>query len=230
MLTVACVWVKSETYDSIKWVSRLYSMVQRNLFQPFRFVCITPHGNDFKTVWCFDGADHFITTPPRIIPPSNYLPWWYKLNLFDLGVWGEQVLYLDLDTVVVGLLDPLVNYPSDFVMSPSSGNPAKGHDYNSSVMMWKTTSSQVEYIRSKIPPDYKRYPGDQQWLCSLPIQVDAYPHKWIRKYLPGKGIQEPPEGTIVSLMIQGGKNQALLDAGHTWIGKYWHNGTYLPQD
>ncbi|SVD00189.1 uncharacterized protein METZ01_LOCUS353043, partial [marine metagenome] len=31
--------------------------------------------------------------------------WWYKSNLFDKHEWNGQVLYLDLDTVVMGSLD-----------------------------------------------------------------------------------------------------------------------------
>ncbi len=211
MLTVACVWIKSNTYSSSIWVERLYSMVQRNLSREHRFICIT--NEDAYS----NGTIQKVS--PRVTPPDGWPLWWYKLNLFYLR--GDRVLYLDLDTVILGSLDDLIEYPSDFVMAPTSGVPTKNHDFNSSVMVWDPNSENASIIRKNIPPDWKRFAGDQQWISSLKMKIDAFPYKWIHKYLPGKGCYSPPADTKVALMIQGGKNQVLVDSGHSWISEYW---------
>jgi len=217
MLTVACVWIKSDTYDSPEWVYRLHRMVEANLAQEFEFLVITSEPIDLMPL----KGSTLSTFYPRIKPPDGWPLWWYKLNLFEVDPMGDRVLYLDLDTVVMGGLEDLVNYPSDFCMAPTSGVPTKNHDFNSSVVVWTPGCEQHQIIKKSLPPDWKRYAGDQQWLSSLKMKIDAFPYRWIHKYLPGKGPYLPPDGTRVALMIQGGKNQALLDAGHSWIAEYW---------
>jgi len=217
MLTVACVWIKSKIYDNPEWVYKLHSMVRRNLDREFEFLVITPENINLLPL----RGSVISTYYPKIKPPEGWPLWWYKLNLFVAGIMGDRVLYLDLDTVVMGSLEELVDYPSDFVMAPTSGVPTKNHDFNSSVMVWNPSGIQAGIIRDNLLPDYKKYPGDQQWISSLKMRIDAFPYRWVHKYLPGKGSYIPPDGTKVALMIQGGKNQALLDSGHSWIEEYW---------
>jgi len=215
MLTVACVWIKSDTYRTEEWVLKLRSMVARRMgmIHPYQFICITKE----------DLSQHGIpTVKPRIKVPGNVPLWWHKLNLFSLE--APWVLYFDLDVVLTGHLGELVDFPSDFCVAPSNGVPMRGHDFNSSVMMFRTDSDQARMVKhlvtdSHVP--FTKFAGDQQWLASLPMRVDLFPSRWVHKYLPGQGVYLPPEGTKVVLMIQGGKNKVLLEAGHEWIGEYW---------
>jgi len=223
MLTVACVWVRSEIFDSVDWVWKLYRMVDRRMgmvHRPFKFVCITPHVEEFR------GYDWVVPFPPSmVVPPDDVKKHWWKLNLFALP--GDQVLYFDLDVVIMKSIVPLIEFRSDFCVAPSSGVPMRGHDFNSSVMSWKPKSEVVLRINTLITehfgrkPVYGQFAGDQQWLSSLPIRVDLFPSKWISKYLPKGGIKHPDPDVIVSLLIQGGKNRQLIENGHTWIADYW---------
>jgi hypothetical protein len=163
--------------------------------------------------------------PSVIIPPKSQKNHWYKLNLFDLP--GDRILYFDLDVVLLNSIVPLVEFPSDFCVAPSSGVPMRGNDFNSSVMSWDPRSEVVRNVRARILEDFARKPvydqfaGDQQWLASLPLRVDLFPSRWIKKYLPKGGIAHPEPEVIVSLLIQGGKNKQLIEDGHTWIMDYW---------
>lgn len=229
MLTVACVWTRSEIFDSAEWVHKLYRMADQNLrmtYPNFRFVCITPHQEEFQD------HHHIHTIYPYYCPHSRAHASWYKANLFQIRD-TDRVLYLDLDVVVMRKLTPLVEFPSDFVCAPPSSVPIREKDFNSSVMVWNTESEQIQIIRNlvaKLPwdavgnglkPPFTNGRGDQKWLSSLPIRVDLFPSRWVKKYFSDHGIQKPPEETIVSLCIQGGKNKALIDSGHTWIAEYW---------
>ena len=68
-----------------------------------------------------------------VIPIEHDWPgWWPKIELFKLDI--GPVLYLDLDMVLTGPLDSLMNYPHKFT---AWNNPAKtARSMNSSVMAW----------------------------------------------------------------------------------------------
>lgn len=221
MITIACVWEKSEVYDSVTWIQRLHSMVDRRIglvHRPYRFVCITTEPLLVKK----SCPEVEVVSPSFSSKNKGCCGWWRKLDLFFLE--AEKVLYFDLDTVLLDSIVPLIEFPSDFCVAPSSGVPMKGHDFNSSVMLFEPKSPTVQFIKddlSRRGSPCGRFPGDQQYLSSLPIRADLFPSRWIRKYKVKTETDRPSEGTIVSLLIQGGKNKALIEKGHSWISEYW---------
>ena len=101
MLSIACVW--NGTKYSADYVEKLRAMVRRNLRTEHRFVCITdrrelpPVLGDMTHVGpC--GAD------------TGLPGWWAKMKLLspDDRDPVDPTIYFDLDTVIVGDLDPLV--------------------------------------------------------------------------------------------------------------------------
>ena len=97
-LNVVC--VKWGTKFSHEYVNRLHSAVQRNLPVPHRFVCFT---DDDRWI------DNNIETMP--IPRDDLKSCWNKLALFSdtLKLTGVM-LYLDLDNLITGPLEPLFRY------------------------------------------------------------------------------------------------------------------------
>ncbi|MHB2169962.1 hypothetical protein [Alsobacter sp. R-9] len=93
MLTVACVLRSGGEYLP-HHVVRLREGVRRWLEQPFRFVCL---------------ADTPIPEVNCVLLRHDWPRWWAKLELFRPGVLSGRVLYLDLDTDIVGPLDDLVD-------------------------------------------------------------------------------------------------------------------------
>ena len=89
-----------------EYVNTLFDMVRRNLVAgyPGRFVCLT----DDPT-----GLDAGIET---IRLPGNIETWWGKLYMFKRGLFndGERVIFMDLDTLIIGDLGPLVAYDGQF--------------------------------------------------------------------------------------------------------------------
>jgi hypothetical protein len=107
-LTVACVLRSGGIYDAT-WVARLQRGVARHLGLPHRFVCLSD-----------------VEVPCERIPLVNRWPgWWSKLELFRPGIFGGRVLYLDLDTVVVGSLDAIGAHPHHFTMAHEYYQPTK---------------------------------------------------------------------------------------------------------
>lgn len=102
MTVIAC--VKTGTQYGPEYVNRLASMVERHTTRPHLFVCLTdnPAG---------------ITCPTAPIG-TDAPTWWGNLILFKPHpvVAGHRVLYVDLDTVIVGNIDPLLDYAGPFAI------------------------------------------------------------------------------------------------------------------
>jgi len=106
MQTVAC--MRWGTLYPPDYVNRLYRGVMRNVSRPTRFLAFTDDPNGLEA-----GIE------PRAIPPIR-LPAtglggspWRKLALWsrDIGVAGDM-LFLDLDVVVVGSIDAFFDFES----------------------------------------------------------------------------------------------------------------------
>lgn len=90
-LTIACVLKSGGDFDA-EYVERLRDGVSKNLGKPHRFVCFSD-----------------VSVPCDRIPLKHDLPgWWSKMELFRHDIGLEDVFYLDLDTVIIGDLNPLV--------------------------------------------------------------------------------------------------------------------------
>ena len=151
-MIVASVWT-GKKYEMV-YVRKLYSMVTKHLPQVFRAVCLTDH-------------DEVPLGVERVDISRHHLPqWWGKMALFD-PVWrqDETVLYLDLDTVIVGSLTVLANV-RDFAICESfvlaGGHPNWPCRYGSCVMV----------LGPKTPTDvFTRFMGNRS---SLVQQAGQY--------------------------------------------------------
>jgi hypothetical protein len=128
-LTVACVWVRGNVPFTADYVLKLRRMVGRHLAAPHRFVCLTDQPDELPGVEC-----------SPVPTPQDMFGWWSKMHLFEPGRLSGRVLYLDLDTVVLGSLDDLLIGNSSLTLIPPAGDFAgRGmmrtvRRYNSSVM------------------------------------------------------------------------------------------------
>ncbi len=159
--------VKWGTKYPAAYVNRLRSMVRRHLAQPHDFVCFTddPAGLD-----------------PDIRPiplPDAVSGWWNKLSLFrgDLFEPGRILLYLDLDVVIVGPLDPLLEEgEADLTIIRGF---SKNGGYNSSVMRLKAGS--LPHVYERFAADAEaivasgRYSGDQNWIYEQAPDAALFP-------------------------------------------------------
>ena len=113
-LTVWCVLTGDKYVDND--VRILRDMVSRNLALPHRFLCL---------------ADRQIEGVDTLISQLEWPGWWLKLALFWVS--RGQNLYLDLDSVVVGPLEPLL---SDRLSMPRNWGQSGHGGCQSSVMSW----------------------------------------------------------------------------------------------
>lgn len=133
-LTVACVLRSGGIYDA-EWVRKLRDGVARNLSLPHRFVCLSD-----------------VDVPCERVPlATGWKGWWSKIELFR-ELTGHT-LYFDLDSVVVGSLDRIAEYPHRFTMSHDfyHGNPC------STAMAWNGDYSFIYEMFKDNPAGYAKY-------------------------------------------------------------------------
>jgi len=89
-----------------EYVNKLYSMVRRNTTRPLRFVCFT----DDPAGLAPEVQAHPL--PPIDLPAGYEWTPWRKVSLWQeqLADLSGDVLFLDLDVVVTGSVDPLFDF------------------------------------------------------------------------------------------------------------------------
>jgi hypothetical protein len=158
---VAC--VRAGTLYPFEYVTKLRNMVGRHLKVPFELVCFTDQAEQCE------GAT-FIDTSQ-----SGLTGWWQKLLLFEPSWRGHnRVIYLDLDTVIVGDITPLARVPGEFAILETPVrkiDPRYPCKFNSSVMtigggmaafVWTAFSRRQEELVAR----HDRY-GDQACIEEL---------------------------------------------------------------
>jgi len=102
----------------VEYINRLFRAVRRNLLRP--------HGSILFTNERLSGLEPGIEVRPfRMVFKQGVLPRLYMFSR-EAGLWGSQVLCLDLDVVVVGSLEDLASY-SGLFCARSKFAPHKKH-------------------------------------------------------------------------------------------------------
>jgi len=193
MITVACVnWRNYLGYGQL-YVDTLRASVARHLKYPHRFEVIEDaNGPDGCEL---DG-------------------WWVKLALFQPGRFKGRVLYLDLDSVIVGQLDELVENKGIIDMHDWGWD---AHHLNSSVMVWD--AGEHERIFTGYKPAVGRFfcvGGDQEWITQVG-GWEPLPKQTVRsyRYHSMKAVQP---GCSVVTMHGHPKPHEITDG---WVPQHW---------
>jgi hypothetical protein len=214
MTTVCCVWVHGHVPYSAEYVYRLEAMVKKWMdHRKYRFVCLTDRP------WELGAID---TIP--IANPSPLKGWWSKVRCFDsdLRLMG-RVLYLDLDTLIVGPLADVLDQASTFALAPSGGTfEGKGplkvvKRFNSSVMVWDEGVN-YQLFDDWTPSVAARLWGDQDWIGEQMPQADTMPAAWFPRISElGK---EPPSLDAKVVLVKTPKNEEAAKRW-PWFEKAW---------
>jgi hypothetical protein len=127
MLTVIT-WLWGHKYRPAH-VQRLRQSVGQWLTVPHRFVCIT----DLKV----SGVETMPNPAPQYSARCYRRLWMFSAEAARLG---ERLLHLDLDVVVCGSLDPLVQRGRDFTIYKAGSIAARGYSLNPSVFALNTVT------------------------------------------------------------------------------------------
>ncbi len=163
----ACV-IHGAGYDWI-YVERLYNMLSRHLSRGVRMHVYTESTRAVPDHM----VRHDLVEWPGI--SGRKRSWWYKMQMFNSAHHSGQLLYFDLDTVIVDNIDWMLN------LSPALFWTIRDFRYlwkpdmqnmNSSVMYWDTTKwaniweDFTQHGAAKIASRYQ-HGGDQEYLTSV---------------------------------------------------------------
>ena len=204
-VTVVCVLKSGGVYNP-EWVYKLASGVKQNLSRPYDFVCLSD-----QTI---SGVD--------VVPLVNHWPgWWSKLEIFRPRLFTGSVLYIDLDSIVVG---PLDNLFSQTVLYMCEDFTFDG--FNSSVMSWNSyffsPYSLYEYFASDPGSLMKFYDrnvrgrvGDQAYIEDR-TRPRCFPPGKIVSYKKSKGAMPKSSTSIVAFHGKPKPNQTGDWAQRAW--------------
>lgn len=185
-IVVACVSTNGKYAD--EYVYRLRRAVARNLELPHDFICISDR--DIPDV-----------TTHRPLEP-RLVGWWFKTTLFADQPYGipngTTVLYLDLDVVITGRLEPFLADDAPFRIWRRGAH----HRFNSSV--FRITAGSHPHLWTEALPvlGLRRMQhmdgsdGDQEWMSRMLPDAPAFPAGLVRSYR-NDCTEALPEGTAV---------------------------------
>lgn len=137
-------------------------MVRRHLSHVERFVCLTDMPVKNSSVEC-------------VRLQHGWPGWWSKIEAFSprLAPEGDRVLYIDLDTCIVGDLSAIASCPDPFlIMGDVYRRPPKSPQiqYQSSIMAWTAgpfVNVYSDFVKGPAAVMEKfRVIGDQGWIQS----------------------------------------------------------------
>lgn len=161
-VNVGCV-IHGATYDWI-YVERLYNMVRRNLPTDIRFHVWTEHDRSVPSHM----VKHVLEEWPGITGPRK--SWWYKMQMFNPEHHDGDLLYFDLDVVIVSDISWITIRPTTdfwtlrdfrYLQRPTTNS------MNSSMMWWnvgRQASVWQDFARQDIKDIARRHQGDQDYL------------------------------------------------------------------
>ncbi|MFO7936463.1 MAG: hypothetical protein R6V06_02525 [Kiritimatiellia bacterium] len=177
MKQVIC--MKWGTLYGPEYVNRLYNMVHRETTGELDFVCLTDNQEDINpAVRCFE-------CPEIDIPPPHNMRGWRKLNLYAksdslFGLSGDW-LYLDLDVVVTGPLDPFFEYkPSaPFIVMKNWTQPGSGIG-NTSCYRFRVGNDTylLTDLLNKHAEILNKFSNSQTYISRNVKQIEFWPDEW----------------------------------------------------
>lgn len=238
MLTVCCVLRFGGDYDAL-YVDRLWRGVIGHLPINHRFICLTDVPLDVEALDPDGGR-----TSIEIRPLDHDWPgWWSKLELFRLP---GPLLYFDLDTVIVGDIEPIARHvqlmrQGDLLMIRDfyNGNPQSG------ILGWNGDQSGVarafvEVVASgstwatgklgaSLNTEARSYRGDGEWIRHH-MAKQLLPVTFAQDVLPGiysakadihakHGGRLPADARIVC--FHGVPRPHQLIPAPAWLREHW---------
>lgn len=168
MINIVC--VKNGSQYGAEYVEILADMVLRNLNKTHRlkFHCFTNDDVEF--------SEHIQKKPL----PENLQGWCAKMYLFKDGLFpdGEQVVYIDLTTVITSGLDDIFKYEGDFAVLRDFYHPER---LQPAFMSWKTNT--LGYVWDRYVEAGYPSVDDMTWInANVPkadILQDLFPDSFV---------------------------------------------------
>ena len=168
------------------YVNVLYEACRKNLNSTFRFICLTDNANNLNK-----GVEALPIPEIGCTPEMWAHGAWPKLAVFASKIGNEssgRVLFIDLDSVICGDLEPFFTHPSDFLAIDTGENWRPGRQPGGERALLGTgvfafnLGSQVQ-ILEKFQQDPQRAfleaDIEQVWVQKYAEGIDYWPKNWV---------------------------------------------------
>lgn len=201
MCTVTVVCINVGDKYAPEYVEKLRNGVARHLSVPYQFVCVTDRPE------VYDG----VCETRQVL--EGFPGWWSKVTLFadePYGLHGD-LLFLDLDVVILDSIDELAIWPGEFAIIRDWNRRTS---LNSSVFKLQT-GTRPEVFERWTPALIQKYHGDQDWITVQTRSChEAWPEAWCLSYK--MHCRVVPRGKIV---VFHGKPDPHECGG--WVAQEW---------
>ena len=157
-LAIACVLKSGGVYDW-GYVFKLFHGVSKHLDRPFKFYCLTDMADSFSPKTYED-------MQVQVIPLTYGWPkWWSKMEMFRCpALYGQRVVFIDLDTIIVGDINQLCNYTGEFIALNDFNR--LGSHVGSGLMAFDGEGMKHLFNTFKDRPEFQmeRHRGDQNFI------------------------------------------------------------------
>lgn len=222
-INIAVVWTHGPRDYEADYVRKIRSMVLRHCGDwEVDFLCYTDRGY---------APPGWILIDLNVYPQPMREGWWGKMQLFDTMFRGpENVVYFDLDTVIVGDITPLFKYAeenyfgicSNFTREVSPDYPCK---FGSCVMTFHKSFGDNEfYVWSRIYMDMKQRAGkygDQKVIETMVPDAGILNDHMPKDFFVGRRDFKETLDPSNAVMIFAGKHKpanSLLP----WVKEHWY--------
>lgn len=157
----ACV-IHGNGYDW-QYVEKLYNMLTRMIPQGIRFHVYTEHDRSVPPHMIKHILDDWGVSGPK-------KSWWYKMQLFNPAHFSGDMLYLDLDVMIVRELTWLMELPTDYFWTIRDFRylqNKRNSTINSSAMWFNVEKFSWiwnKFLSGHIIDTMRQFPGDQDYL------------------------------------------------------------------
>jgi len=220
--TVCCLLVQGHIKAfNADYVAALAKGVAAHMDRPYEFVCLTDQPK----------AVAHIARPIPIRALAGRNCWWSKLEVFNPAhQWDGRLLYFDLDTLVVGPLGPILDFPASLALIPDGAPNFHGKDgltcvkkFNGSVMVTDGGAFPNIY-KAWTPAVTKRLWSDQDLIAEMEPRAQAMPASWfprLSSFQPlcaDKAPSWPPDAKVILTKVP--KNHIAAEQW-PWFAQQW---------
>ncbi len=200
LITVVCVEWGNYLGRAAEYIDKLRAGVARHLKQAHVFTVLRP----------YEGEHHngLSGLSDRALSVGT----WPKIELFRPGRFEGRVIYLDLDSVIVGPLDGLVAHKGAVHLVDWGW---KRNVHAGGCLVWDSgdeTSRIWDSFTAAVPGVFE---NDQEWMTTLRIW-NRLPPQWVRSYRYHCKAGIPEGASIVA--FHGQPKPHELDG---WVAEHW---------
>jgi hypothetical protein len=238
---------RDRTVLCIKWgnlfpadyVNVLYFACRENITGDFRFVCLTDDPNGLS-----QGIEHFPIPDLGLTEEMWRHGAWPKLCVFSSDLYGlsGRALFIDLDMVIWGNIDPFFEYPAPFVTTDMGDdwrpNPSGLHQPEAGTCIFAFDLGRESQILDRFVADRAKavteHKIEQVWVGAHASSMDYWPSGWVisfKRWLRqpiGRDVwrepRRPPEGTKVLAFHGKPRPITLIRSRYGFWGKFPHLG------